>query len=154
MQLLSHSDLITIRRRIQGPLHPYMERALEGSQGEIKAYASGSIIAISWLDVSMVVIDTGDCASDISDVSSFLSTTRWSSLLAEKRTADRLSILDAEKEDRILFTVSPDSLIENRAHTVRRLDGNDDFISLVHLYRKIEGMAAFYPEGEEEEIAE
>ena len=153
MQLLSHSDLGNIRRRIKGPLHPYMERALEGSQGEIKAYASGSIIAISWLDVSMVVIDTGDCDSDISDVSSFLSTARWSSLLAEKRTADRLSILDAVKEDRILFTVSPDSLIENRTHTVRRLEGNDDFLSLVHLYQRIEGMAAFYPDEEAEDIA-
>ena len=131
-----------------------MERALEGSPREIKIYTSGSIIAISWLDVSMVVIDTGDFNADATDVSSSLSSACWSSLLAEKRTADRISIPGASKEDRILFTVTPDSFRENIIHTVRILEGYDDFISLVHLYQRIEGMAAFYPDGEEEEIAE
>lgn len=130
-----------------------MERALEGSPREIKIYTSGSIIAISWLDVSMVVIDTGDFIADATDVSSSLSSACWSSLLAEKRTADRLFIPGASKEDRMLFTVTPDSFRENITHTVRILEGYDDFISLVHLYQRIEGMAAFYPDEEAEDIA-
>ena len=123
-----------------------MEGVLSFPESDVEIHRTGSLYAISYLGLSMVLIDTGLSSFNPDEAERIIKDESWNSLLSPKSIADTLTIQDTEREDRILLSVTPATLIPSSCHNVRMLESTDDYLSLIRLYRIIDSMADPYPE--------
>ncbi len=123
-----------------------MEGVLSFPESDVEIHRTGSLYAISYLGLSMVLIDKGTRSFNPDEAERMIEDSRWNSLLSPKSIADTLTIQGTKKEDRILLSVTPATLIPSNCHNARMLERADDYLSLIRLYRTIDSMADPYPE--------
>ena len=127
-----------------------MERVFDVPFCEIKAYRTGSLAAITWLDASMVLIDTGGNSFGKAEAESIISNAEWHSLLCPENIANKIDIPGTERDDRLLLSVTPASLLPAADHEARILERKADFLGLVRLYRAIDTMADDLPDDDDD----
>lgn len=152
MKELSTDEMMDMGRRLGPRIHPYLERALSStSSDEVRAFSSGDIMIVSWLESALIVTVTGT-SYDSREAEDFIKNLRWSTLMitpSVRISPPPHSIV----ERRLLLTADRDSFsFIGGDGDLRELHGTEDFRKLIRLYQRIETMAKSFPADEEDEL--
>ena len=130
MKELSTDEMMDMGRRLGPRIHPYLERALSStSSDEVRAFSSGDLMIVSWLESALIVTATGT-SYDSREAEDFIKNLRWSTLMitpSVRISPPPHSIV----ERRLLLTADRDSFSFIAGNgDLRELHGTEDFRKL------------------------
>ena len=152
MKELSTDEMMDMGTRLGPRIHPYLERALScASSDEVRAFSSGDLMIVSWLESALIVTATGT-SYDSREAEDFIKNLRWSTLMITPSV--RISPPSSSVvERRLLLTADRNSFsFIGGDGDLRELNGAEDFRKLIRLYQRTETMAKSFPADEEDEL--